>query len=571
MPETIHVVYCLDDGYAEPTCVSMASMLANTKSNVHFHIISNRLSDKNKAILSSLSEQFSHGQWSFHGVDFGTSGFVLEPTAHLSIEAYYRFFIPKILPELEKVIYIDGDTVIVGDILQLWNENLDGKIAGVVSDIKFNDFSFDTRMKILGLKYDWHYFSSGVLLLKLKGFEKLYTLETLHTITTDLYKKYKHNNVFWNADQEAFNYLFKGEKYAKFLNVKYNLESQNIDLYSNHCSSYGQNTRCLSEWSNANNSPIVIHYAGAKKPWHLNNDFTFSPHWRLYYKYKALTPFHNPLDEKRIAEYNHHEQFIKTEALIPIDFYIKLFWRDIFLNSTKYVKQVLGNRKLAYWGAGEHITHIMGIFAQDGLYPDAVVDDLAVNWDKAVFEYTVQSAEILQGKADEYLVVLCMETKQACDAVIKLLKEYGYEENGFTYAYAEAYERENKLLNNKLDFLSYAQIGKFVIYGAGQVGITLLRYLATKDLIDNVLNFAVSGVTKESEEIMGVPVHRVTTLPTNSRVLVAVHPKLHDEIINTLIEHGITDIKGISWECYLQIRRLISDFSTEQFLRQKHF
>jgi len=125
-------------------------------------------------------------------------------------------------------------------------------------------------------------------------------------------------------------------------------------------------------------------------------------------------------------------------------------------------------------------------------------------------------------------------------------------------------------LNNKLDFLSYAQSGKFVIYGAGQVGITLLRYLATKDLIDNVLCFAVSYATRESEEIMGVPMYGVMALPTNSRVLVAVHPKLHDEIINTLTEHDITDITGISWDCYLQMRRLIPDFSTEHFLRQKH-
>jgi len=31
MSETIHVAYYLDDGYMEPTYVSMASMLANTK------------------------------------------------------------------------------------------------------------------------------------------------------------------------------------------------------------------------------------------------------------------------------------------------------------------------------------------------------------------------------------------------------------------------------------------------------------------------------------------------------------------------------------------------------------
>jgi hypothetical protein len=121
-------------------------------------------------------------------------------------------------------------------------------------------------------------------------------------------------------------------------------------------------------------------------------------------------------------------------------------------------------------------------------------------------------------------------------------------------------------LSGKQDVLQYAQNGKFVIYGAGQVGITLLRYLAVRDLIDNVLSFAVSNYFhKESEEIMGVPVYEAVELPANSRVLIAVHPKLHDEITGTLTEYGITDITGVGWDCYLQMRRTIHDFSTEQF------
>jgi len=440
--EIIHVAYCLDDGYVEPTCVSMASMLANTKSNVHFHIISNKLSNENKAKLSSLYGRFSHGEWSFHRIDFDTSGFILEQTNHPTIETYYRFFIPKILPELEKIIYIDGDTIIIGDILELWNENLEGKVAGVIQD-GVPETNPENRLKIFGLKYNWQYFNAGVLLLKLKEFEKLYTLETLPIIINDLHKKFKDNDVFWLQDQDVLNYLFNCEKYAKYLNLKYNLEDQNINFYYHL---YGQSSPNLKAWSEANKSPIIIHYSGTKKPWHLNNDIIRAVHWRLYYKYKALTPFYDPLDEKRIVEYDRREQLTKTEALIPANLYIELFWRDIFTNSAEYVKQVIGNRKLAFWGAGLHITHVMTIFASRGLYPSVVVDGLASNYGKTLFEYTVQPVNVLQGKTEEYFVVLCMETKQARDAVVKILKEYGYCENEFVHAYAEAYERENKPL-----------------------------------------------------------------------------------------------------------------------------
>jgi len=438
--DIIHIAYCLDDGYAEPTCVSMASMLANTKSEVHFHVIFSKLSDENKEKLSSLSERFPHGQWSFHRVEFDTSSFVLESIIHFTVDTYYRFFIPKVLPELEKIIYIDGDTVIVGDILELWNENLEGKIVGVVQDV--SSYTHENRLKIFGLKHNWQYFNAGVLLLKLKEFGKLYTLETLPTIIGDLYKRFKDKNVFWLADQEVLNYLFNGEKYAKFLNLKYNLIDQDHDVDS-YRHFYGQISRYLKERDEANNLPIIIHYGGCKKPWHLNNCLVFSLHWRLYYKYKALTPFYDPLDEKRIAEYERREKITKTEALLPTETYINLFWRDIFINSAEYVKKVIGSRKLVFWGIGQHIFHIMTLFALRGLYPDIVVDGLASNHGKEVFEYTVQPADILRGKTEENFVVLCMETKRVRDAVKKILKEYGYDENGFVHAYAEAYEREN--------------------------------------------------------------------------------------------------------------------------------
>jgi len=438
MNDTIHIAYCLDDGFAEPTCVSMASMLANTKSNVHFHVISNRLSNENKAKLSSLQKRFPHGKWSFHGIEFDTKSFVLESAIHLTVEAYYRLFLPKILPELEMIIYVDGDTVIVGDILELWNENLEGKIAGVMRDIPYKE-----RLKIFGFD-NYHYFNSGILLLKLKDISKLYSLETLPKIINDLFTKFKDNKISWYADQEVLNYLLSGEKWAKFLSVKYNLEDQDFDIYSDFLS-YGQSCRSLVEWTEANKNPVIIHYSGPKKPWHLKNEMILSIHWRLYYKYKALTPFHNPLDEKLINEYDRREKITKTEALFPTNLYTQLFWRDIFFDSAEYVKKIIGSRKLAFWGASNHIAHIMATFASSGLYPSVVVDGLSTNQGKFVFEYTVQSAEILIGNSDKYFVVLAMETKRGRDIVTSLLKEYGYDENGFVYAYTAVYEREKFL------------------------------------------------------------------------------------------------------------------------------
>jgi len=437
MNDTIHIAYCPDDGYAEPTCVSMASILANTKSKVHFHVISNRLSDENKAKLSSLSERFPYGKWNYYGFEFDDK--VLTIPEHLTVETYYRLFLSAIFPKLERIIYIDCDTVVNGEIAELWNEDLEGKVVGVVTDI----VDSSKRSKILDLEYDWYYFNAGILLLDLKKFSELYTLDNLPKIISIVFNKYVENNEPWNADQEVINYLMKGEKYAKFLDIKFNFEDYGY-ISSN---SQSQNCKCLKKWVDFYNYPIIIHFIGQKKPWHLKKaTIMISKHWRLYYKYKALTSFYDPLDEKLIAEYERREKITKTEALLPTNTYIYFFWRDIFVDSAEYVKRIIGNRKLVFWGVGKYITNIMTIFASSEVYPDIVVDGLIANHDKEVFEYTVQPADILRGKMEEYFVVLCMETKRACDAVKKILKDYGYDENGFVHAYAEAYELENRLL-----------------------------------------------------------------------------------------------------------------------------
>ena len=442
MTETIHVAYCLDDGYAEPTCVSMASMLANTKSNVHFHVIYSRLSDNNKAKLSILSERFSHGNFTFHEFVYDNKGFETGST-YLTAETYYRFYLPVILPDLERIIYIDGDTVVNGDISKLWNTDLGKHTVGVMVDSMSEEMK--ERNKVIGFNKDDLYFNAGIMLIDLKKFAKYDFIKQISTIIPELYEKLKKVSGLWAADQELLNYRFNADKSALFLPIIYNFMDRSYDYFCSIPFRYG----CyeLKDWALAYSNPVIIHY-NSSKPFPLNG-FKSSYHWRLYYKYKELTPFYDPLDERRIAEYNRRENITKKEALIPTNIYMQLFWRDVLTNSAEYVKSVIGNRKLVFWGATKHITHIMAVFASCGLYPDIVVDGLLNNHGKQIFEYAVQPSEILKNKSKKYFVVLAMETKRGRDVVINILNNMDYDENDFTHAYAEAYERENNLLLSK--------------------------------------------------------------------------------------------------------------------------
>lgn len=57
----------------------------------------------------------------------------LPTPAHLSLESYFRFLIPAILPDhLRKVLYLDCDLLITDDPMEIWETPVDGKLIGAV-------------------------------------------------------------------------------------------------------------------------------------------------------------------------------------------------------------------------------------------------------------------------------------------------------------------------------------------------------------------------------------------------------------------------------------------------------
>lgn len=87
---------------------------------------------------------------------------------------YYRFFIPQLFPQYSKGIYIDSDTVMMGDIGELFDIELGDNLMGAVVDPKIAavpEFSAYVKNALkLPIK---QYVNSGVLLMDLKGLRKI--------------------------------------------------------------------------------------------------------------------------------------------------------------------------------------------------------------------------------------------------------------------------------------------------------------------------------------------------------------------------------------------------------------
>lgn len=96
--------------------------------------------------------------------------------------ASYRLLLPELLPEYDKVAYIDCDVIVRNDIAKLYNEtNLDGYLLAAVAEAAIEKQA--ERWDALGCDAS-NYFNSGFLLMNLKQMREEGTsakmLEALH-------------------------------------------------------------------------------------------------------------------------------------------------------------------------------------------------------------------------------------------------------------------------------------------------------------------------------------------------------------------------------------------------------
>ncbi len=126
--EAIHLVYCSDANYLEPTLVSAASaaVWASAEHPQVVHVITERVSEDTFALFQARLQAVSkyvtvvQHKWEINAFDAC-------PAWHGSRIIYARLTLEQLLPDEDWAISLDGDTLWLGDpweCLKLRNENL---------------------------------------------------------------------------------------------------------------------------------------------------------------------------------------------------------------------------------------------------------------------------------------------------------------------------------------------------------------------------------------------------------------------------------------------------------------
>ena len=284
---SIDIVCSTDDNYIMPTGVMLTSLFENNKGiNVNIHLLHGGLTDDH---IEQITHQVNiYGQnIIFYRMDDNLfSDFPIGKsyqTDHVgsSMATYYRLFLSQILPDnIEKVIFLDGDILVLDSLKELWNIDMSDKAIAAVADSFNNEISHYNRLRY---PQNQGYFNAGVLLINLKYWRE----HNVQSLFIDYVANYPERLAC--HDQDVLNYVFKDVK--KELPFKYNMLNEYWFDVRYNMISWEYEKHILDGQKN----PVIIHFTCIPKPWYKNCKH---PYKKMFDKYKSMSLWSN-VKEKR--------------------------------------------------------------------------------------------------------------------------------------------------------------------------------------------------------------------------------------------------------------------------------
>jgi len=248
------VVMAFNTEFLLPAVTAIYSLFANND-DIRLHILYVDLSDSGKVVLIRLTKLGKNNSIEFIRIEEELLKKIKVQTGRWRQEAFFRYNTIEVLPELDRVLWLDADILVRGSIEDLYNTDFDGKSFAGVWDVTSNP------SERLGLD---DYINSGILLInaeKLKKtgqLEKFWELVASPDYAADL------------PDQDALNIVFN--KDIKIIDIIWNTF---LYVPEEHADNLIENS-------------IIIHYISKYKPWNVEDTEYFV---KVFEHYRAAEVF----------------------------------------------------------------------------------------------------------------------------------------------------------------------------------------------------------------------------------------------------------------------------------------
>lgn len=241
----IPIFYACDDAFVKYTIVSLSSMIKNASKKYQYkiYVLNTNIGEDMKNRLYELQNE------SFEVIFTDVSDYLKSVTKDLPIRhyysktTYYRFFIAEMFPEYSKAIYIDSDTIVMGDISKLYETNIEGYYLGACHEqamVQVDVYGTYCE-KVVGVSRH-NFFNAGLMLINCQTFREKNVLKKFLNYLWEY-------NFIVTQDEDYLNLICKDQVF--WLDQKWNTELTDGLEYGYDIS-----------------KAHILHYIMVNKPWH---------------------------------------------------------------------------------------------------------------------------------------------------------------------------------------------------------------------------------------------------------------------------------------------------------------
>jgi len=281
----IRISMALDNEGIYPTLVSMTSALENNDKNnnilVYYLLLSHDFNTSKISILESLKDHYEV-----------KINYYIVPNIFNNVRqwgntstVYYKLLIPLIFPEFERIIFLDGDTLIFKDIYEMYTLPFNGNyVLGY-------PFHSPWLVDDLGV-HSIYYINGGILVFNIKEIRKKNADIKLLEFTVNNYEKVNF------LEQDTINYVFF--KKIGFLPLKYGVYLfGNFNEFKKEYLYKFRFKLNLTEMREAVNNPSIVHFCCCNpKVWNKDSkqehhfDHICTKYQKIFYFYANKTNYY---------------------------------------------------------------------------------------------------------------------------------------------------------------------------------------------------------------------------------------------------------------------------------------
>lgn len=281
--DPVCVCFACDDHYARHLGVTIYSMLYNADADRCYDILvlHNRIKEEHQHYLQKVGALFSHA--TLRLVDVSALDYLVKDrvlTYITSATNYRLFLLGDMFAKYHRMLYLDCDMVVTGDIAPLYDMDLEGNAIGAVEMAEARYFCYakkaimfdgmpynftNYKNQVLKLENPEFYFNAGMVLFDLDRCREMTNEKEALRVLNEA--KYHYN------DQDVLNILFNTS--VKPLDFIWNY-AINIPMYHEI-----KNEAVQKLFANTLREDfVVIHYNGGKKPW--MGEVPMGEHYHVY-------------------------------------------------------------------------------------------------------------------------------------------------------------------------------------------------------------------------------------------------------------------------------------------------